>query len=48
MKRLPIIRGQIAKEIDKNAKGIEEGFHKGVEKMKYVHRLPEKGWSEVI
>ncbi|XP_060576368.1 sphingosine-1-phosphate lyase 1-like, partial [Ruditapes philippinarum] len=46
VKKLPIIKDQIAKEIDKNAKGVEEGFQKGVGKMKYMHKLPDKGWTE--
>ena len=47
VKSLPIIRGKIAKEVDKNAKGIEDGFNKGVGKLPYVHKLPEKGLTGV-
>ena len=47
MKSLPIIRGKIAQEVDKNAKGIEDGFNKGVGKLAYVHKLPAKGLTGV-
>lgn len=47
VKSLPIIRGKIAHEVDKNAKGIEDGFNKGVGKLPYVHKLPEKGLTGV-
>ena len=47
VKSLPIIKGKIAEEVDKNAKGIEDGFNKGVGKLPYVHRLPAKGLTAV-
>ena len=47
VKKLPIIRTQVAKEIDKTTKGLEEEFHKGVAGMQYVQKLPAKGLSEV-
>lgn len=47
VKGLPIIRGQIKKEVDKNAKGVEESFQKGVGNLPYVKTLPKKGLSEV-
>ena len=47
VKGLPIIKGKIAKEVDKNAKGIEDGFNKGVGKLPYVQRLPKKGLTGV-
>lgn len=43
VKGLPIIKGKIAVEVAKNAKGIEDGFNKGVGKLPYVQRLPQKG-----
>jgi hypothetical protein len=47
VKGLPIIKGQIAKELDKNAKGVEEGYRRGVGSLPYVKRLPAKGLSHV-
>lgn len=47
VKNLPIIKGYIQKEVDKNAKGVEEGFQRGVGKLTYIKTLPKKGLSEV-
>ena len=47
VKCLPIVKGQIKKEVDKNARGVEESFQKGIGNMLYVKALPRKGLSEV-
>ncbi|KAH3871561.1 sphingosine-1-phosphate lyase 1-like [Dreissena polymorpha] len=46
VKNLPIVKGKIQKEVDKNAKGVEDGFQKGIGSLPYVKRLPAKGMSE--
>lgn len=47
VKSLPIIKGKIAQEVAKNAKGVEEGFQRGVGSLPYVKKLPKKGLSQV-
>jgi len=48
VKGLPIIKGKIQEEVDKNAKGVEAGFQKGIGTLPYIKELPKKGLSEVL
>ncbi|XP_052766123.1 sphingosine-1-phosphate lyase 1-like isoform X1 [Mya arenaria] len=46
VKNLPIVKGMIQKEVDKNAKGVQESFQNATGGMPYVVQLPKKGMSE--
>ena len=47
VRKLPYVRGRIAREIESSLKGLEDGFSKDVGTLKYVHKLPLKGLTVV-
>ena len=46
LRKLPLIRNLVQKELGKHVKGMEEDMSKQIGDMKYNRKLPEKGWNK--